>query len=137
MFQEQAPSCVPALNFVAFTKPNKHNYNLAEFVFEYSCDSRRILASFDFFFLKSLFATCPYCYLNPKRVIQSTLKLPSLCRVFAHITSLQNHFPALSYHHGVSLKPNRYKRQFCFRVEIGRLRARKETNEPWEGFVKI
>ena len=32
-------------------------YNLAEFVFEYFCDSRRILATFAKFCLNSLFAT--------------------------------------------------------------------------------
>ena len=42
-----------SLNFIAFTKPNKHKmrskgffYNLAGFVFEYFCDSRRISATF-------------------------------------------------------------------------------------------
>ena len=46
------------------TDPNKEKkeverffYNLAEFVFEYYHDSRRILASLAKFFLKSLFAT--------------------------------------------------------------------------------
>ena len=45
-------------------------YNLAEFVFEYFCDSRRILATFAKFCLNSLFATWSYRYLNPKHVIQ-------------------------------------------------------------------
>ena len=35
-------------------------YNLAEFVFEYFCDSRRILATFAKFCLNSLFATWSY-----------------------------------------------------------------------------
>ena len=53
-----------SLNFVAFMKPNKHKmrlkglfYNLAGFVFEYFCDSRRILATFAKFCLNSFFAT--------------------------------------------------------------------------------
>ena len=53
-----------SLNFVAFTKPNKHKmrskgffYNLAGFVFKYFCNSRRILATFAKFCLSSLFAT--------------------------------------------------------------------------------
>ena len=50
-------------------------YNLAEFVFEYFCDSRRILATFAKFCLNSLFATWSYRYLNPKHVIQRALKL--------------------------------------------------------------
>ena len=42
-------------------------YNLAEFVFEYFCDSLRILTSFVKFFRKSLFAIIwSYHYLNPK-----------------------------------------------------------------------
>ena len=56
-----------SLNFIAFTKPNKHkmrskgfSYNLAGFVFEYFCDSRRILATFTKFCLNSLFATWSY-----------------------------------------------------------------------------
>ena len=51
-----------SLNFVALTKPNKHKmrskgffYNLAGFVFEYFCDSRRILATIAKFCLNSLF----------------------------------------------------------------------------------
>ena len=51
-----------SLNFIAFTKRNKHKmrskgffYNLAGFVFEYFCDSRRILATFAKFCLNSLF----------------------------------------------------------------------------------
>ena len=53
-----------SLNFIAFTKPYKHKmrakgffYNLARFVFEYFCDSRKILATFTKFCLNSLFAT--------------------------------------------------------------------------------
>ena len=53
-----------SLNFVAFMKPNKHKMrskgffpNLAGFVFEYFCNSRRILATFAKFCLNSLFAT--------------------------------------------------------------------------------
>ena len=52
-------------------------YNLSEFVFEFRMFSK-ILPSFaKFFFYKSLFATWSYRYLNPKRVIQRALKLPS------------------------------------------------------------
>ena len=39
--------------------------NLAEFVFEFFCDSRRILATFAKFCLNSLFATWSYRYPNP------------------------------------------------------------------------
>ena len=52
-------------------------YNLAEFIFQYFCDSR-IIVNFAKFFLKSLFATLSYRYLNPNRFIQHALKLPSL-----------------------------------------------------------
>ena len=53
-------------------------YNLAEFVFEYFFNSRKFLASFAKFCLKSLFATWSYRYPNPKHVIQRALTLPSL-----------------------------------------------------------
>ena len=53
-----------SLNFLAFMQPNKHKmrskgffHNLAGFVFEYFCDSQRILATFAKFCLNSLFAT--------------------------------------------------------------------------------
>ena len=73
-----------SLNFVAFTKPNKHKmkskgffYNWARFVFEYFCDSRRIVTTLAKFCLNSLFATCSYRYLNLKDVIQRAIKLSS------------------------------------------------------------
>ena len=53
-------------------------YNLAGFVFEYFCDSRRILATFTKFCLNSLFATWSYRYPNPKHVIQRALELSSI-----------------------------------------------------------
>ena len=50
-------------------------YNLAEFVFEYLHDSRRILTSFAKFFLKSPFATWSYRLTGTGSVIQRALKL--------------------------------------------------------------
>ena len=56
-----------SLNFLAFMKPSKHKmrskgffHNLAGFVFEYFCDSQRILATFAKFCLNSPFATWAY-----------------------------------------------------------------------------
>ena len=49
-------------------------YNLAEFVFEYFCDRRRILATFAKFSLKLLFVTWSYRYPGTIHVIQ--LELP-------------------------------------------------------------
>ena len=50
-------------------------YNLAGFVFEYFCDSQRILATFAKFCLNSLFATWSYRFTrHPAR----TRKLPSI-----------------------------------------------------------
>ena len=56
----------------------KFFYNLAEFVFEFFCDSRRISATFAKFCLNSLFATWSYRYPNSKHVTQRALALPSL-----------------------------------------------------------
>ena len=82
----------------------KFFYNLAEFVFEFFCDSRIILATFTKFCLNSLFATWSYRYPNPKRAIQraraplplphrffdetKTLLTPPLFAVFLGLTRL-------------------------------------------------
>ena len=74
-----------SLNFFAFMKPNKHKmrlkgffHNLTRFVFEYFCDSRRILATFAKFCLNSLFATWSYRFTrHPARAhAQAPLHLP-------------------------------------------------------------
>ena len=88
------------LNFVAFTKPNKHKmrlkgffYNLAGFVFEYFCDSRRILATFAKFCLNSLFATWSYRFTrHPARARSSSP--PSPTQVFWRKKFLQNPPPS-------------------------------------------
>ena len=52
-------------------------YILAGFVFEYFCDSRRILATFAKFCLNSLFATWSYRFTrHPARARSSSLHLP-------------------------------------------------------------
>ena len=74
-----------SLNFIAFTKPNKHKmrskgffYNLARFVFEYFCDSRRILATFTKFCLNSLFVTWSYRFTrHPARARSSSPPSPT------------------------------------------------------------
>ena len=56
-------------------------YNLAGFVFEYFCDSRRILATSAKFCLNSLFATSSYpCTRHPARARSSSP--PSATQVF-------------------------------------------------------
>ena len=74
-----------SLNFVSFTKPNKHKmrlkglfYNLAGFVFEYFCDSRRILATFAKFCLNPFFATWSCCFTrHPARARSSSPPSPT------------------------------------------------------------
>ena len=66
------------------TKQTQHEvgrffYNLAEFVFEYFCDSRRILATFAKFCLNSLFATWSYRYPNPKQIFSLSLLSKIVC----------------------------------------------------------
>ena len=77
-----------SLNFVAFTKPNKHKmrsksffYNLAGFVFEYFCDSQGILATFAKFCLNSLFATWSYHFTRHPACVRSSSP-PSPTQVF-------------------------------------------------------
>ena len=74
-----------SLNFTGFTNPNKHKmrskgffYNLAGFVFEYFCDSRRILATFTKFCLNSRFATSDRIVLHviQRARAQAPLHLP-------------------------------------------------------------
>ena len=56
-------------------------YNLVGFVFEYFCDSRRLLATFAKFCLNSLFATWSYRFTRyPARALSSSP--PSLTQVF-------------------------------------------------------
>ena len=72
-------------------------YNLAGFVFEYFCDSRRILATFAKFCLNSLFATWSYRYLNPKHVIQRALKLPFISHTCFFDTKLYKPLPLFAF----------------------------------------
>jgi len=114
-------------------------YNLAEFVFEYFHDSRRILASLAKFF-SNRFSQHDRT-VEPVPVTSSSTRSsypPSPTRVFWRNKSLQNPSPALNFKHGISLKRFRYlPATFHFRAEIGRLRTRKKNCEPGKGFVKI
>ena len=99
-----------ARNFLAFTKSNKHKrgrkvffYNLAGFVFEYFCNSRRILVTFAKFCLNSLFATWSYRFIrHPARARSSSP--PSPTQVFWRKKILQNPLPSPNCYHQISLK---------------------------------
>ena len=123
-----------SLNFIAFTKPNKHKmrskcffYNSAGFVFEYFCDSRRILATFTKFCLNSLFATWSYRFTrHPARARSSSP--PSPTQVFWRKEFLQNPPPSPNCYRQISLRRFWYYLgpTCCFRAEIGRPRKRKK-----------
>ena len=91
-----------SLNFFAFMKPNKHKmrskgffHNLAGFVFEYFCDSRRILATFAKFCLNSLFATWSYRFTRHPACTRSSSP-PSPTQVSWCKKFLQNPPPSLN-----------------------------------------
>ena len=79
-------------------------YNLAGFVFEYFCDSRRILATFAKFCLNSLFATRSYRFTrHPARA--RALKLPSISHTgFWRKKFLQNPPPSPNCYRQISLR---------------------------------
>ena len=115
--QIQSEYSLEFLNFVAFTTPNKHKKKSEDllftswpkFVFEYFCDSRRILASFAKIFLKSLFAIWWYRYPNPKRGSSArSSSHPPPTRFFWHIKSWQNPSSATSYYRRILLKRFKY-----------------------------
>ena len=89
-------------------------YNLAEFVFEYFCDSGRILATFAKFCLNSLFATWSYRYPNPKHVIQRALNLPSIFHTcFFDTTKLYKHLPLFAVFLALTRSPNLRRKTTC------------------------
>ena len=99
-----------SLNFVAFTKPNKHKwrskgffYNLAGFVFEYFYDSRRILVTFEKFCLNSLFATWSYRFTRHPARARSSFP-PSPTQIFWRKKLLLNLFPSPNCYRQISLK---------------------------------
>ena len=81
----------------------KFFYSLAEFVFKFFGDSRRILATFAKFCLNSLFATWSYRYPNPKHVIHRALALPlSPTQVFDTTETVQyKHLPRFATNWGL------------------------------------
>ena len=99
-----------SLNFVALTKPNKHKMTSESFsttwpnsVFEFFCDSRRILATFAKFCLNSLFAAWSYRFTrHPARARSSSP--PSPTQVFWRKKFLQNLFPSPNCFRQISLK---------------------------------
>ena len=102
-----------SLNFFAFMKPNKHKmrskgffHNLAGFVFEYFCDSRRILATFAKFCLNSLFATWSYRFTRHPACTRSSSP-PSPTQVSWCKKFLQNPPPSLNCYqcYGLNLLP--------------------------------
>ena len=114
-------------------------FNLAEFVFEYFCDSRRILATFAKFCLNSLFATWSYRYPNPKHVIQRALALLSLSYTgFLTQKVFTKYFPFFQL-----LSQNLAKTllvlapDMLFSLEIRRPHKRKKNCEEGEVFVKF
>ena len=114
-------------------------YSLAEFVFEYFRDSRRILATFAEFCLNSLFATWSYLCPNPKHVIQRALALPSISNTgFWRKKFLQNISPSPNCYRKILLKRFWcYLLTCCFRAVIRRPPKRKKDYEQGKVFVKF
>ena len=112
-------------------------HNLAGFVFQYFCDSRRILATFAKFCLNSLLATWSYRFTrHPARARSSSP--PSPTQVFWRKKFLQNPPPSPNCYRQISLKRFWYLLPTCcFRAEIGRPGKRKKKCEHGEGFVKF
>ena len=107
-------------------------YNLAGFVFEYFCDSGRILATFTKFCLNSLFATWSYHFTcHPARASSSSP--PSPTQVFWRKKFLQNPPPSPNCYRQISLKRSPHA---VFVRRLGNLVSAKKS-EQGEGFVKF